>query len=266
MPIPDPPPRPSHSWGKIRDALAAVHNLETLLKSPRVGASVLAALLPELRASCATLRGAFTADTRGAKAHLSEFASERLDALEQALTEAGATDIEARERLALEQVVARVSGELDAAVELLDLIERAEAAVPTEHALEELTRASLVIGSSLAQSEEVTVRLDTSDAGCTVVADAHVVSRILALAMARVRGKIAAAGPREVAVRARCQKDTVTITVSPIDGASAILPAVVARFAQPIEPGDAIVEAAARAVRGSVTHGDVVTITLPRGS
>src|ERR1700733_14834981 len=96
------------AWGKVRDALAAVHNLETLLKSPRVGAGVLAGLLPELHASCVALRDAFATEDGDAKAERAAFAYERLDALEQAMKEAGTTAIEARARLALEQVVARV--------------------------------------------------------------------------------------------------------------------------------------------------------------
>jgi hypothetical protein len=261
MPIPDPPERSSVSWGRIRDALAAVHNLETLLKSPRVGASVLAALLPELRASCAILRQAFDGGaTAGPRAPLADFAGELLDQLERALDEAARGEIEARERLALEQVVAKVSGDLDAAVELLDLIERAEAATPTELSLEELAKASLAMGTSLAQSEEAVVRLDTRDAECVLVADAHVVLRILGLAIARVRS----AGAEEVTVRASCEPTSVTITVAAADAAAAALPATITRAPRRIAPADAIVEAAMRAIGGRVVLGEAVVIGLPR--
>jgi hypothetical protein len=260
MPIPDPPSKQSAAWGKIRDALAAVHNLQTLLKSPRVGKGVLAALLPELHASCQVLRAAFAAK-KGPRRALGAFAGERIDALEGALEQAGQGHIEARERLALEQVTARVSGELGAAVELLDLLERAEAATPTELSLEELARASLGIVSGLAPGEDVTVRVDTEGAECTVLADAHVVSRILTHAVARVRSTLAG-GAGDVTVRARCEPKRVSITVAATTAAN--LPEVQVRMARRIGPSDAVVEAAARAIGGEIALGSSVVMKLPR--
>jgi hypothetical protein len=261
MPIPDASSSPGSTWGKIRDALAAVHNLETLLKSPRVGAGVLAALLPEVRVSSAHLRSAFTGSAApGARGALAAFASDLLDALERALGAAEQTEIEARARLALEQAVMRVSGELGAAVDLLDLIERAEAPAPTELSLEELAGASLGLASSFAPGEEVKVRLDTQDAQCVVVTDARVLARLVALAVARVR----TAPEAEATVRTHCAPHAVEITIGPSDATSTALPAVAARLPRLIPPSDAIVEAAARAIGGSVTLGEVVVLTLPR--
>ena len=255
-------PNSKVAWGKVRDALAAVHNLETLLRSPRVGANVLAALLPELHGSCVALRVAFESPAPGARTELATFALERLDELEQAMKEARATDIETRARLALEQVVARVGVELDLAVELLDLIERADAASPTELSLEELARASLGIGAGIARGEEASVRIDADKMECMLVADAHVVSRLVASAVARVRS----AGAQEITVRARCEPSQVRLSVASSDSASVGLPVVRTRVKTRISPTDAIVDAAARAIRGTIAVGDkLVVLTLPRG-
>jgi hypothetical protein len=253
------------AWGKVRDALAAVHNLETLLRSPRVGAGVLAGLLPELLVSCVVLRAAFDTRADGVCVDLTVFARERLDALEQAMKEASTTGIEARARLALEQVVERVSGDLDAAVDLLELSERARAATRTELSLGELTRAALGIGGSVSGilfGDDVHVRIDTQEAACVLICDPHVVSRLLSAAIARVRS----AGVRDITVWARCEPREVTLTVAASDARSIGTQPVTTRVKGRIPPTDAVVEDAARAIGGRLVGGDrSVVLWLPTG-
>src|ERR1700722_409241 len=52
------PPAPS-AWGATRDALAAVHNLDALLRGGSVPYRTILDLLPELRTSAGVLRDAF---------------------------------------------------------------------------------------------------------------------------------------------------------------------------------------------------------------
>jgi hypothetical protein len=249
--------RSNVAWGAVRDALAAVHNLETLLKSPRVGAPVLSGLMPELFGSCAALRAAFAESTR----ELGAFASERLDALEQSMKEASREELDARARLSLEQVVTRVSRELGAAVDLLDLTERAGAPLTTEVRLDELARASLRIGSGVSQREDTPVRVDTHGADCAIVTDPQIVARLLAAALAHVR----AAGAHEAVLRARCDAREVRLEVAPVDASSARLPASRAKLARSIAPAAAVALDAARAIGGRLAFGDAVVLTLPRG-
>jgi hypothetical protein len=249
------------AWGRIRDALAAVHNLETLLRSPRVGTSTLAALLPELLVSCAVLRDAFDPAGNDAREDLATYARERIAVLEAALQEAGTGGIETRARLALEQVVTRVLSELDAAVDLLDLSDRAHSANLGELSLGELTRAALGMAGSVPPSAEgVLVRVDTEDAACVVLAEPHVVARVLGGAIVRVR----AAGVRDIVVRARCEERAVTLTVGPADVAAALLPGVTTRVMRRIPPTDAILEDAVRAIGGRLSTGErSVVLSLP---
>jgi hypothetical protein len=249
------------AWGKVRDALAAVHNLETLLRSPRVGAGVLAGLLPELAQSCVVLRAAFDGATHGPRVDLGAYARERLDALEQAIREAGTQSVETRARLALEQVIGRVRLELDAAVDLLDLSERAHAAQLGGLPLSELTRAALGMAGSVPPSTEgVLVRLDTDGAECVVLTDAHVVARILGATIVRVRSS----GVKDIVVRARCEAREVTLTVAAAGPGSSLLPAVTTRATRRIPPADDILADAARALGGRLTvTEDAVVLSLP---
>ena len=55
--------RAPSAWGAVRDGLAAVHNLEALLRSSSVQSRTILDLLPELRTSAGVLRAAFERST-----------------------------------------------------------------------------------------------------------------------------------------------------------------------------------------------------------
>jgi len=77
-------PRPT-----VRDAITSLHNLEVLLKSPRVSPKVLEGVLPELFEGASVLRGAFAtaaqaaghAEALQARRELEAFTAARLDEL-----------------------------------------------------------------------------------------------------------------------------------------------------------------------------------------
>jgi hypothetical protein len=257
------------AWGAVRDAITAIHNLEVLLKSPRIGTKVLAEVLHEFLAGVTALRTAFgdaalnagDAGTLAARKELADLVRDRLDDLERTLQQAMTSAFDARARLALEQVVTRVSVDLDAAAELLDLSDRAERPLETDLALEELAKVTLR-GGARGTDCEVSVRLvsldgepargvDRSARGSDRLfrADPHVFKRLVGFAMARVH----AAGAAEVSVRMRGGPENARIEVGPTTATEESIIAVAMRLVRRIAPTDAVVEAAARAASIAVT-------------
>jgi hypothetical protein len=262
-----PPPAEFVAWGPVRDAVAALHNLEMLLKSPRVSAKTLTSVLPELLASCGKLRDAFTLrsgersrEAQAARATLCEFTLGRIDELETAMRGAVGAELETRTRLSLEQVVTRVSVDLDAAAELLDLAERAENAAPTELSVRGLARVSRVAAGGNAD-REVTMRFDDRSHQCVLSADPHVLTRLIAFAAARAR----AHGGGDVALRVDCDEKHARIVVEPMAEGDALLPPFPTRLARRIDATDAVVEAAANAA-GIVVEVSAAKVTyrVPR--
>lgn len=122
----------AEAQGKLREALAALQNLSRLLTSIRVAPRALSPLLPGAAEVTLQAGGAFrrmlervelglTRD-HGAAQALGDYVEPRLDALVQALHQAGAAPVNARRRLELERSVVRVEPELSAATRLLDLL------------------------------------------------------------------------------------------------------------------------------------------------
>jgi hypothetical protein len=278
------------AWGAVRDAITAIHNLEVLLKSPRVGTKVLADVLHEFLDGVAVLRRAFANAAEEAKSEatilarkaLAELTRSLLDELERTMQHAMTSDFDARGRLGLEQVVTRVSVDLDAAAELLDLSDRAEHATETELSLEELARVSLR-GGGYGTEREIPVRLASggatggcasgddaspplgrTDRECILRADPHVFKRLVAFAIARVH----AGGAPEVSVRVHCGADSARIEVGPTTPSERALTPVGLRLVRRLGPTDAVVNAAALAAAMSMTPlesgGAMISFEVPR--
>lgn len=238
------------AWGAVRDAITAIHNLEVLLKSPRVGTKVLADVLHEFLDGVAVLRGAFTRAAEEvaseatvlARRSLAELTRRLLDELERTMQQAMTSDFDARGRLALEQVVTRVSVDLDAAAELLDVSDRGEHAMETELSLEELAKVSLR-GGAYGTDREVPVRLTGTPEDCVLRADPHVFKRLVGFAVARVHAR----GAPEVSLRVSCGPDSARLEVGPTTASEGSLPAVRLRLVRRLAPTDAVVDAAALA-------------------
>jgi hypothetical protein len=255
------------AWGPVRDAVTSIHNLEALLKSPRVAIKVLASVLPDFLGSVTLLRGAFGAsvtraqdpEANDAREALAAFALARLDELDGAMHRASDGELDARGRLALEQVVTRVSADLDAAAELLDLANRAEHAAPMELSLDGLARVSV---RPVPRGEsEVLVRLQRATADCLMSTDAHVLTRLLAFAAARAH----AHGAEHVTIRAGCAATHARIRVEKSAPGDSSLTPLAMRLVRRIAPTDAIVASAARGAGiGIDVDGGAVTFTIPR--
>jgi hypothetical protein len=117
--------------GTLREALSALRNFAELLHSVRVGSKALVAVLPDVAAGCAPMRAtvdsllsavATRAGASEATAALSAYFWPRLELLDRELAAAGERPLSAKTRLSLEQVITRLSLELDTARGLLDLL------------------------------------------------------------------------------------------------------------------------------------------------
>jgi hypothetical protein len=117
--------------GTLREALSALRNFAELLHSVRVGSKALVSVLPDVAAGCAPMRATVddllrTVAIRGelseASAALQSYFAPRLTRLDQELASAGLRPLTAKSRLGLEQVITKLSLELDTARGLLDLL------------------------------------------------------------------------------------------------------------------------------------------------
>ncbi len=261
------PPADLVAWGPVRDAITAIHNVELLLKSPRVGSKVLADVFPELWVGTAALRAAFGSAADGAKSDdgrrarraLVDLTLARIDELERAMR-VSTSDLDTRARLSLEQVVTRVSLDLDACTELLDLAERSEHALATELSLVQLAIVSMR-GKAYAGEREVGVRLAVGRDECVLCADPHVFKRLIVFGVARV----AAAGGTNLAIRIACDTERASIEISPTRADEVALPTSPVRLVRRIAPTDAIFDAAARSASiDALVAGTSITLSAPR--
>ena len=117
--------------GTLREAQSALRNFAELLHSVRVGSKALMAVLPDVAAGCAPMRAtvdgllaalAGRADLAEASRALHGYFAPRLSHLDQELAAAAHRPLSAKSRLGLEQVITRLSLELDTARGLLDLL------------------------------------------------------------------------------------------------------------------------------------------------
>jgi hypothetical protein len=158
----------SHSTaqGILRDALGALRNLAELSRSPRVAPKALSSVLPDVIDAFAPMReatlsllqalGDSPALERGRVA-LREFLLPRLALLEEELRAAAQKPMSTVSRLRLESIVGQSSFELDAARELLQVLE--ESASGRSMCLDptELVREAFAMPPSVRNSDQESV-------------------------------------------------------------------------------------------------------------
>jgi hypothetical protein len=117
--------------GTLREALSALRNFAELLHSVRVGSKALISVLPDVAAGCAPMRAtvdgllaavAVKPGLSDASRALQAYFAPRLAKLDEELAAAAHRPFSAKSRLGLEQVITRLSLELDTARGLLDLL------------------------------------------------------------------------------------------------------------------------------------------------
>lgn len=146
--------------GALRDALGGLRNLEQLLRSIRVGPKALTAVVPDVYASCDTMRSSADtllkalqsalADDAAARA-LAQYVEPRVDELETALGAARRRRMNAKNRLVLEELVTRLSRELDTARELIDLLDASVSGALVRIDVAEVVRETLTSGEQVNQ-------------------------------------------------------------------------------------------------------------------
>lgn len=221
--------RAPSAWGAARDALAAVHNLEALLRCENVPYQTILDLLPELRASAAVVREAFEG-ARGvpSTSAVGEYGSARVDKL-GLLLDATATAREDRGMLASRAHV--LADELESSADLLALLERASAPVPTEVSLNLIVRET-ARGSCTGRGREVVVRFDEASPDCIVTTDPYAAGPLLAIAVGCVHGDEMG----EIAVRARSVPPYATLVVEAAGPSDSPLPITSMRVLPAVPP------------------------------
>jgi hypothetical protein len=195
----------------VRDALASLHNLDALLRSTNVLYKTIRDLLPELRTSAGALREVFErAQASGDEVIVAvgDQGASRIQDLEKLLD---ATAMAEHERDDLAKRARDLADELEAAADLLALIELAAERVATDVSLHlvVLETGRLVGGN---KGREVHARTDTTEPDANVHADPLVLGQLLSLLV----GHVATASGAEVVVRARvCTGGGGLITVEP---------------------------------------------------
>lgn len=184
--------------GHLRDALGSVRNLAQVLHSVRVGPRSIESVLPDVRDSCAaieshtkTLLGAVAERLveRTATDELLAWMLPRTRELESELGAALGKPVNAKARLGLEQVVTRVSRELEAGRALVDLLDEAVRGGRVQLGLAELLRHAHV---SREDGDRIEVRVAPDLAGEALL-NARVCSLVLGVgaSLLRERGIVA---------------------------------------------------------------------------
>jgi len=211
--------RAPSAWGAVRDALASLHNLDALLRSTNVLYRTIRDLLPELRTSAGVLREIFErAQASGDEVIVAvgDQGASRIQDLEKLLD---ATAMAEDERDDLAKRARHLADELEAAADLLALIERSAEPVTTDVSLHLVVRetARLVGGN---KGREVAAHMDTSEPDANMHADPLVLGGLLTLLV----GHVATASGSDVVVRARvCTGGGGLITVEPATPDDAVL-------------------------------------------
>ncbi len=241
--------------GRVRDALAALGNLEMVLRSSSpLGNEE----REELRRGLSWMRESFTVatqeadgDLRDARRELEAFASLHISDLEDALTnEAPNVD-----------VITKSSRDLEAAAALLELSERSTENAQVDVSVATLAEQALHLAWTIRSYGAQGVHVRASDGDCSVSCDPHVIARVLAIAVTRVR----ASSEGAVVVRTRVEEDAGVIEVTRYTSEDLAAHVVQTRVATQVAPTDMVVAAAARAANiGLVVEETRVLIRCPR--
>jgi hypothetical protein len=219
------------AWGAARDALAAVHNIATLLRNASVAQPTLLELLPELCSSAAVLRGAFerTGDSDAAAMEVAERGARHVEELDALLDAIGKGEAD-REGLA--NRAASLADGLEALADLLALLDRAASPVAIEVSLDLVAREAGRMSGS-ARGRELAVRFDRGPTDCVVTTDPYLLGPLLSLVVAYVRE----AGIDALVVRARAapQAQFIVEVAGPGDAALPVLPMRVMPWVPPSE-------------------------------
>lgn len=250
-------------WGAARDSLAAVRNLDALLRSTAVPYQTIHDLLPELRTSAGVLRdvfaraGALDKPENTALVEVGNYGEGRVDDFDQLLARVAASD-GAREELAHQ--TRALADELEASADLLALLERALAPVVTEISVVRIAHETGRMSGASGRGRVLVVRFDEAAPDCTVSGDPYLVGSLLALVTAYVDAE----GLGPLTVRVRCAAPVASFTVEPSTSSDSALPTIPVRVLEKIPPTELALRRLAEQVGASLElGGGRATIALP---
>ena len=252
--------RAPSAWGPVRDALAALHNLGALLKGASVRYKVILDLLPELRACAAVLGEVFERASAGADEATREVGEQGRQSVAQMvqLLDATALADEGREDLAVR--AKERADDLDAASEMLALLERAADPVPTSVSIQLIVRETGRLWGG-GPRREVAVRFDDTGADVTIEADPYVVGPLISLVLGLVR----AAGAMDVVVRASGAESEAVIEVEPAAPADAGVRPLAVRVLPALAPAEKTARRVAAQIGASLElAGTRAVLRLPK--
>jgi hypothetical protein len=218
----------------VRDALAAVRNLETLLRSTTVRYTVIQSLLPELGSSAALLRETFeqaSSNDSDVTVEVGRYGEKRVADLQALLDGVAAGGIDR------DDVAAQAGGLADglqATADLLALLERAASPAPTTVSVQLIVR-ELARPSGTARAHEIAVRLEEGTPDFAVDADPYVVGGLLSLVFALVRS----AGAEKAILRAETG-DGPAVVIEGVPSFDNALRILTFQVLPPVEPSAAV--------------------------
>jgi hypothetical protein len=241
------------AWGAARDALAAVFNLEVLLRNKAFSPGTLLDLLPELRTSATLLRGAFDPDAQvdSVSSGVCEYGRLRLGELDALLDaiEAGNAD-----RDALADTAGTLADELEASADLVALLDRSSAPSPTDVSLALVAREAGRMPGPWRGRERL-VKFDEAAPDRPVATDPVILGPLLSLVVACVH----AAGATDIVVRARSSPEA-GFVVEAAREADKDLPTLSMRMLPCVPPAESV------ARRVAVKMGAEIELAGERGS
>ncbi|MFO0676735.1 MAG: hypothetical protein U0169_09380 [Polyangiaceae bacterium] len=242
--------------GAVRGALVAIHNLTTLLESPRVARATVDEVLPEALAGAHTLRTVFLdAGLTPAKRGLAEFVNAILERFEATASDFRSSSRGVKERLAFERLANVSAHELDVAGELLELSCRTADPQATHLAADDVLRDALSSAFEFVAPTNAIAYVTRTLEGCSVYADPLVLRRLFALVVAvgvdwaaRDQGGVAS-----VTLEPAYDDSHVSLLArKPVDADRAVAPIAIRTF-RSVGPTLALFEEAA-AASGAVVH------------
>jgi hypothetical protein len=244
--------------GRIRDALASLGNLETMLRAPSPSA-LAAEELEELRRGLSWVRESFSAaalesdiDQRDARRELETFANDRVTEIEDELAKGPSADS-----------IARKARDLESAAALLELSERSTEGAQVDVSVATLAEQALHLAWTIRSYGVQGIHVRPCEGDCSVSCDPHVVARVLAIAVVTVRASSSWEGA--IVVRTHVEEDAGVIEVTRYTSEDLAAHVVQTRVAAHVAPTDAVVAAAARAANiGLVIEPGRVLIRCPR--
>lgn len=205
--------------GELRDALGALRNLAQLLRSLRTGPKALASVLPDVHASCASLARSMQYLLEAVAAHLppgtsaidalTQWTEPRIRELDLQLSEAASRPVNAKNRIALEQIVTRLSRDLDGARELIQLMEAAIWEPRVRLDLLELARVTFKAGAQSGGTTQIIAATLSRDApGTELYVNPRVATSLLAIGLQLVAGAGGPSGRPHVSIERRPTGDS----------------------------------------------------------